>query len=301
MLMVYNISIYNSEIGCSMKVSIKNLTKKQLTIGALVAGGVLILICLALVLSIFFKDTVAISVGEVKIYSRDYNRMVKQAEEAGMSKKDLTDILIEYYQTKEAARIIGLNVPEGYIKLATKKLQETSPNLPESIAIMQSYGSAVSSTFIYGNYNGINGRMVWAPYVADDVNNEAFLSKDRAKSLLENAHNELKNNGSDKGIDELAQADINMPPTGQYVFTDDGRFIKDDGLDTYKPLPVSPGAAAEYVKSCTSEGVCDIAEDKSKAAYFFIQNYFRISKIDTSLAEKLESEKQKIKVVDYVN
>ena len=42
-------------------------------------------------------------------------------------------------------------------------------------------------------------------------------------------------------------------------------------------------------------------EDKDRATYFFIQNYFRVNKIDMNLADKLELEKQKIKVVDYVN
>ena len=106
-----------------MKVSIKNITKKQLITGIAITAGLFAVLGLAILLSMFFKDKVAITVGETKIYLRDYNRIVKDAESVGINKKDITSTIIDYYQTKEAANKVGLAVNGNYIKMAFKNLQ----------------------------------------------------------------------------------------------------------------------------------------------------------------------------------
>ena len=248
----------------------------------------------------FFKDKVAITVGETKIYLRDYNRIVKDAESVGINKKDITSTIIDYYQTKEAANKVGLAVNGNYIKMAVKNLQESNKKLPESIANMQAYGTALNNLIIYGRYSGVNGKIVWVPYTSTEVDNMALFDKGKAKQLIDRAHSELEK-GSNKGIDELRAADINKTPYGEYLFTDDGEFIIENGKEAFKQMPVERSVMSEYVKKCTKEGVCPVSEDKDRATYFFVQNYFRVNKIDMNLADKLELEKQKIKVVDYVN
>ena len=144
-----------------MKVSIKNITKKQLITGIAITAGLFAVLGLAILLSMFFKDKVAITVGETKIYLRDYNRIVKDAESVGINKKDITSTIIDYYQTKEAANKVGLAVNSNYIKLAVKNLQESNKKLPDSIANMQAYGTALNKLIIYGRYSGVNGKIVW--------------------------------------------------------------------------------------------------------------------------------------------
>lgn len=283
-----------------MKVSIKNITKKQLITGIAITAGLFAVLGLAILLSMFFKDKVAITVGETKIYLRDYNRIVKDAESVGINKKDITSTIIDYYQTKEAANKVGLAVNGNYIKLAVKNLQESNKKLPDSIANMQAYGTALNNLIIYGRYSGVNGKIVWVPYTSTEVDNMALFDKGKAKQLIDRAHSELEK-GSNKGIDDLRAADINKTPYGEYLFTDDGEFIMENGKEAFKQMPVERSVMSEYVKKCTKEGVCPVSEDKDRATYFFVQNYFRVNKIDMNLADKLELEKQKIKVVDYVN
>lgn len=256
----------------------------------------LVVAIVAVLLSGKYKDTVVIKVGSVSIYKKEYEDLVAQAAKRGIDKDVLTDALIEYYRSKEAARMTDFPVYKEVVAREEGRLLRNVPDMPRRFAMMAAYGNAVRYTTSLASIDGVDGRIVFVPfedvtgYGATRTKEEAEDVINRAKKALESGNTQEFNKIRDKygyiGID------------AEYVIAKDGTRYDRSGSSGHKVIPVAPGNLADYMKNCQS-GVCDVAEDGITKAKFFVQVYNTLHKIDDKKIEDFMTGKQKVKVVKY--
>lgn len=266
------------------------------------AAAVALVVVLALVVWWFIgrlQDTVAIKVGEVKIYSRDYTAYLKAAQKANIEKDVAVQTLIDYHRTKEAVRVSKLPVSQDIADQHEAIYMQNNPKMPEIFATMQSYNAAVQQAIDLRDINGVDARLVRLPFRGKETEYD-LPAKQEAFNLLESARKDLMQTKSDKGIEAIQKKYPGVSVVHKSIFTTEGALTGYDGRRINKLLTVEPRDVKAYLANC-KEAVCGIKEVSQGETFFFMHIIARINRLAEDQVELFEEAKEQVKVVRYVD
>lgn len=281
-----------------MQQKIRNITKEQMIIAAVVGTLCIIVVLLGLWFLRRAEDTVAIKVGEVKIYSRDYNNYLDQASKAKIEKGAALATLIDYHRTKEAVRTSGLPVSQELANQREAVYRANEPNIPEVFARMRAYNSAVYQTIALRDVDGAEARLVRLPFKSRE-NEYGLPTKEEARKLMDKARSEVAT-GSEKGIQEIEKRYPSVGVVNEGIFLNEGALVGYNGDRINKFLPIPTQEIREYLKNC-KESVCGVKEVAGDDKLFFMQILTRINKLDKNQVKAYETAREQVKVVNYVD
>lgn len=285
-------------------------SKTPLLMGIGLAAAVL-----ALVAAVFFvlKQTdvvepVALRVGDSEVTKRQFEEYVALGKKTVSSKADVKKVIVEYEKNKAMAEKYDLDIPEAYVALSRTDMVsdaafgesggsiDTLRTADDEFTQMRLYNSAFA-TFVEQAAQGGWGIVLYDIPLSNVPDAELIATTKKQA-------NDIRTQLVDEAIDtetavEKARAlNFGQPAqTGMYFIREsDGAVISRYGGGFYTRL-LEPSFITAYLKD-KKVGVTEVTQYEKLSMFFADVMYVQEKR--EGLTQKIETDKTKIEVVDYV-